>query len=130
MSQVPTQDQEALSRWLEETLRRNSSKRFVQRILLPFKSPVAPDDENPNSGQVMTHKMAWGEADGKYYVYPTVMEDPSSGNALRNYGKAAFDEAIRRKDFIVFDNPADADKFSKTYKSYWDRIGYVPRLKQ
>ena len=119
--------QEADMRWLEETLARNNSKRFVKRILLPFNSPVAPDDEDPK--RVMTHKMAWGEADGKYYVYPTVMEDPESKSGLKNYGKEAFKEAIRRRDFIVFDKPEDADKFSKTYKSYWDAIGYVPELR-
>jgi hypothetical protein len=113
--------------WLKEQLNRNNSKRFVQRILLPDRAPVAPDDEDPK--RVMTHKMAWGEADGKYYVYPTVMEDTEGNGALRNYGKDAFQEALRRRDFIVFDKPEDADKFSRTYKSYWDAIGYKPELK-
>lgn len=122
----PTADMQ----WLEETLARNNSKRFVKRILLLFNSPVAVDDEDPKGKRVMTHKMAWGEADGKFYVYPTVMEDPENKGALKNYGKAAFDEAMRRREFIVFDKPEDADKFSKTYKSYWDTIGYVPGLKK
>lgn len=113
--------------WLNEQLTRNNGKRFVQRILFPDRAPVAPDDEDPK--RVMTHKMAWGEADGKYYVYPTVMEDPESKGGLKNYGKGAFDEAMRRRDFIVFDKPEDADKFSKNYKSYWDEIGYVPELR-
>lgn len=109
---------------LEAILQANASRRFVSRILQPFKAPVAVDDEDPSGKNVMTHKMAWGEADGKYYVYPTVMEDQSGG--LKNYGNAAFDEAIKRRDFIVFDNPKDADWFSKNYKKYWDTIGYRP----
>lgn len=116
--------------WLNEQLTRNNSKRFVQRILFPDRAPVVPDDEDPTGKRVMTHKMAWGESDGKYYVYPKVMEDPESKGALKNYGKDAFKEAIKRRDFIVFDKPEDADKFSKTYKSYWDTIGYVPELKK
>lgn len=130
MSQRPTDEQAALSSWLEEILTRNNSKRFVKRIMQPFNSPVAIDDEDPEGKRVMTHKMAWGEADGKYYVYPTVMEDPQNGLTLRNYGKDAFQEALRRRDFIVFDTPEEADKFSQNYKSYWDKIGYAPELKQ
>lgn len=129
MSQLPTKQQEETSRRLEELLARNNSKRFVQRIMLPFKAPVAVDDEDPKGKRVMTHKMAWGEADGKFYVYPTVMEDPENKGALKNYGKAAFDEAMRRRDFITFDKPEDADWFSKNYKSYWDKLGYVPEMR-
>lgn len=111
---------------VEEVLQRNSSPRFVQRILNPFKAPVAVDDEDPEGQRVMTHKMAWGEADGKYYVFPTVMEDENG--QLRNYGDSAFNEAIRRRDFIVFDSPEDADEFSQRYKEYWEKIGYEPSI--
>lgn len=110
---------------LLEILTGNNSRRFVSRILHPFTAPVAVDDEDPE--QVMTHKMAWGEADGKYYAFPTVMEDPETGG-LMNYGDKAFDEAVRRRDFLVFDNPKDADWFTKGYKRYWDEIGYQPKL--
>ncbi len=111
--------------WLDYVLIKNGSRRFVHRILFPDKSPVATDDEDPKN--VMTHKMAWGESDGTYYVFPTVMEDPETGE-LKNYKESAFDEALKRRDFISFDNPDDADWFSKHYKSYWDSIGYNPRV--
>lgn len=111
---------------IEAVLNRNSSVPFVRRILQPFRAPVAVDDEDPEGRQVMTHKMAWGEADGKYYVFPTVMEDENG--KLRNYGESAFDEAVRRRDFVVFDNPEDADSFSQRYKEYWEKIGYEPTL--
>ncbi len=124
MASAPPADDGRLLKILQD----NSGKRFVRRIMFPDNAPVTVDDENPK--QVMTHKMAWGDADGKYYVYPTVMEDPENKSVLKNYGKDAFREAIRRRDFIVFDNPEDADWFSKNYKKYWDSIGYVPRIKQ
>ncbi len=112
---------------LTRILQSASNRRFVKRIVNPFNAPVAVDDENAK--QVMTHKMAWGEADGKYYVYPTVMEDAETGK-LKNYGKQAFDEAVKRRDFIAFDNPEEADWFSRNYKKYWDTIGYTPKGNQ
>ena len=111
---------------IKSILERNANVPFVKRILLPFKAPVAPDDEDPKSKRVMTHKMAWTEADGKYYVYPTVMADDKG--SLQNYGDKAFDEAFRRRDYIAFATPEEADQFSKNYKTYWDEIGYKPEL--
>jgi len=105
---------------IETVLNQNNSKNFVKRILLPEAYPTLKEGEN----QVATHKMAWGESDGKYYVFPTVMQE-ESGN-LKDYGKSAFDVAMKRREFISFDNPKDAEDFSKNYKTYWDKIGYKP----
>lgn len=130
MTLVATPEQQAWSeemgRYLKEILERNNQRRFVRRILFPDNAPVVPDDEDPS--RVMTHKMAWGEDDGQYYAFPTVME--GENGKLRNYGKGAFDEAIRRGEFIRFANPEDADWFSRNYKRYWDSIGYVPELRK
>lgn len=125
MSQQETNEQSAFREWLMSTLNANNQRPFVRRILFPDTAPVSVDDEDPS--QVMTHKMAWAEADGKYYVYPTVMEDAGE---LRNYGDAAFDEALKRRDYITFDNPEDAERFTKGYKTYWDDIGYMPEIKK
>jgi hypothetical protein len=111
---------------VERILRDNSAVPFVKRILLPFKAPVAIDPTDPQKKRVMTHKMAWGEADGNYYAYPTVMPD-ENGN-LKDYGKQAFDEAIKRRDFLKFNKPEEADNFTKTYKDYWKQIGYEPKV--
>lgn len=121
MSQLPTPEQEAMGARIEAMLRANGNRRFVRRIMLPFRAPVMrlPD------GNVATHKMAWAEADGKYYVYPTVMESLETGE-LVDFGDDAFDEALRRRDFIEAASPEEADWFSQNYKSYWDKIGYKP----
>lgn len=111
---------------IEAVLNRYNSVPFVRRILTPFKAPVAIDDEDPEKKRVMTHKMAWGEADGKYYVFPTVMPDESG--ALRNFGDKAMDEAFKRRDVVPFNTPEEAAYFSENYKTFWDKIGYKPQL--
>jgi hypothetical protein len=40
---------------------------------------------------------------------------------LKNYGDDAFDRALKSKDYISFDNEADAEYFFKNYKEYWDK---------
>lgn len=120
MSQRPTPAVESESRRIEEILAANNGRRFVKRILFPFNAPTL----DLGIGEIATHKMGWGESDGKFYVFPTVMED--GDGQLRDYGDAAFNEAIRRRDFITFDRAEDADWFSKNYKRHWDRIGYHP----
>lgn len=107
---------------IEAILQSYSRVPFVKRILFPDKAPVLTDPSNPK--QVMTHKMSYAEADGKYYAYPTVMADESG--ALKDYGSVAFDEAMKRRDFIAFPTEAEAEQFTKNYKSYWDKIGYNP----
>lgn len=131
MSQVDTNPDRTLEDayrelGIERILRDNSAVPFVKRILFPFKAPVTLDPEDKNKKRVMTHKMAWGEADGNYYAYPKVMTD-ESGN-LKDYGADAFNEAMRRRDFIKFSKPEEADQFTRTYKQYWNQIGYEPKV--
>jgi len=111
---------------IERVLRDNSAKPFVKRILFPFNAPVTTDTEDPKQKQVMTHKMEYKTADGKAYAYPRVMLNESG--ELQDYGDAAFDEALKRRDFIKFETPEMADNFTKLYKKYWDQIGYVPQI--
>jgi hypothetical protein len=108
---------------IENILNANGSKNFVKRILRPEAFPTLKEGKN----QVATHKMAWGESDGKYYVFPTIMQEEDK--TLKEYGKDAFDVAMKRREFISFDNPKDAEDFSKNYKAYWDKIGFKPGVK-
>jgi hypothetical protein len=66
--------------------------------------------------------MSWGEGendngDYKYFVFPTILRDKKG---LKNYGKNAFKEAMKRKEYIEFDSPDQADWFSRNYKLLWD----------
>lgn len=108
---------------IEQILNANNSKNFVKRILLPEAYPMMKQGNN----QVATHKMAYAESDGKFYVFPTIMQE--NDKSLKEYGDDAFDVAMKRKDFISFDNSKDAEDFSKNYKKYWDKIGFKPGVK-
>ena len=80
------------------------------------RSPVL---KNPD-GTVSTHSMAYGEADGKYYVYPTVVM--GGGDKLQRLsGDDAWNNAMQTENYIEFGSEKDAEWFSKNYKKYWDK---------
>jgi hypothetical protein len=98
---------------IAKILKRNKTKDFVKRILEPEKYPKL----DMGGGVVATHIMSWGEQGGKYYVYPTVIHQ--RGKLHRIHGPNAMRYAIQTGENIEFDNPRDADQFSKEYKRYW-----------
>jgi len=86
-----------------ELLKNNSSVPFVDRILRPDLYPVRKNPDNT----VSTHLMAYGEQDGKYFVYPTLqyidktwVEDENPNSALK------------RNNVIYFDREEDAKEFA------------------
>jgi hypothetical protein len=93
----------------------NESKDFVKRILRPEKYPVIKNKD----GSVSTHKMSWGEADGKYRVYPTIVN--KNGRLKRLSDKRAWDYANKTGEYIEFSSPEEADRFSKDYKIIWPK---------
>lgn len=106
--------------WLNEVLEKNRAKRFVQRIYDP--NSIPPLDLG--NGSVATHQMAWGEANGRYFVFPTVMEDlPGKGNLKKFEDKEAWKTAIARGEIIEFDSPEQAAWFSENYKRLWEQQG-------
>jgi hypothetical protein len=100
---------------INEVLNKHRDKSFVKRILSPGDFPRL----DLGDGNYATHKMSWGEAGGKYFVYPTVLY----GNGqLKEYSQdEAFGRAMETGNFIEFDNPDEADWFSKSYKKVWDK---------
>ncbi len=97
-----------------ETLNANKDKSFVQRILNPSQYPTL-DLGNGNSA---THRMAWTEAGGKYYVYPTVLLNDKG--TLTDYGPdKAWDHVKQTGNVIEFPTADDADWFSTRYKAAW-----------
>jgi len=95
-------------------LKSNSDKSFVKRILHRDKYPVL---NNPD-GSFSTHSMAWGEADGRYFVYPTVLLD-EDGTLKRFDADAAWGHVMKTGNFLEFSSPKEADWFSKNYKKVW-----------
>jgi hypothetical protein len=100
--------------WIADILANNPQKNFVQRILHSERSPkLAVGD-----GQTATHRMAWSEADGKAYVYPTIVEiEP--GRLVELPPDKAWQYAVENNELIPFDDPKQADTFSKKYKTFW-----------
>jgi hypothetical protein len=104
---------------IRRILLQNSEKDFVRRILNPLDSPTL----DMGNGNYVTHKMAWAEAtkpDGgsEFRVYPTVLMDE---DGLKDYGNGAYSEAMKRGEYIGFQNANDADWFSKNYKKMWSK---------
>lgn len=97
-------------------LEQHADKPFVQRILHRDQYPKL----DLGNGQFATHKMSWAEVETqrgkKYVVFPTVLQE---GNKLVDYGEKALPRVLKSGDFIEFDNPDAADRFSREYKSVW-----------
>lgn len=98
---------------LMQILKTNASKSFVQRILRPGDFPTL----DLGNGQIATHRMAWNEAGGRYFAYPTVLLQ--EGGKLHDYGDDAWDQAVKSGNYIEFSNPAEAEWFTKRYKGAW-----------
>ena len=102
-------------KWVRSVVDANKGKAFVDRIIDPSSyKPITNED-----GSLSTHSMAWGEANGKFRVFPTVIR---YGNGLKRFeGKDAWRLAIKLGNFIEFDTAEEADRFSKEYKTYWEK---------
>jgi len=102
-------------KWIRSIVDQNRGKEFVDRIIDPTTyKPLTNDD-----GSISTHSMAWGEANGKYLVFPTVIK---YGNGLKRFeGKDAWRLAVELGNYIEFDTKEEADRFSREYKTYWDK---------
>lgn len=106
---------------VRQVLAKNANKNFVKRVLNPNDYPVLNLGAKDFSGrqQSGTHLMAWGQTDGKYVVYPTIMYDDAT-KTLTNWGmERGFREAMKNGEFIEFDSPEEADWFSRNYKLVW-----------
>lgn len=103
---------------VSEILLMNADRPFVQRIFSPDKFPTLKNED----GTVSTHSMAWGTDDnGNALVYPTVVI--SKDKAVRLDDQKAWDRAVKTGDFIKFNDPKEADWFSKNYKVFWGNNG-------
>jgi hypothetical protein len=90
----------------------NANKNFVQRIIQPNAFP----ELDLGNGMKATHKMAWTEENGRYFVHPTILYD---GKELKDWGDKAFEQAKKTGDVLEFQSPQAADWFSKRYKVAW-----------
>lgn len=67
-------------------------------------------------GTVSSHRMAYGEVDGKYVAYPTLFQDPENENEWYEMEGGSFDaleEAKSRGEIYEFDKEEDAKEFAE-----------------
>ena len=105
--------------WLMNLLSQNKGLNFVDRILNRDQYPSISFTNVDGEVGSMTHKMAWGEGNGKYFVYPTVVYDKEKKNLQQLDGRSAWDYAMNSKEYLQFDNPKTADWVSRNYKLAW-----------
>lgn len=96
----------------------DSKLQFEKRILNPSQYPVLTNED----GTISTHEMAWGEMDGKYIAYPTVVQLPN-GKLQRLPDEIADFYARENKEYRTFDTPQDAENYSRGgYKFQWGAL--------
>ena len=94
----------------------NKNKSFIKRVLKPKDYPTLDNKD----GTFSTHSMAWGEVDGKYVVFPTVLH--TQDKKLKRFPfKEAWENVRKTGNFIEFDTSEEADYFSREYKQYWNK---------
>jgi len=104
-----------MEEYLYNILSANKDKGFIKRVLNPEKYPTLDNKDGTHS----THSMAWGETNGKYVVFPTVLYN---GKKLTRYDPSdAWKRVYETGNFIEFDTPEEAEYFSREYKQYWKK---------
>jgi len=92
-----------------------STLNFEQRVLTPSKYPVI----NNSDGSISTHRMSYGEADGKFVAFPTIIQG-KDGKLQQLEGRAAFDYAMKNKEYREFPSEAEASAYAEGgYKNSW-----------
>jgi hypothetical protein len=109
-------EQASYKSMLLDEMNKNKNKNFVQRILRPNDFPNLP----LSNGKHATHLMAWGEADGNYFVFPTVVQDPKTKKLIHLEEGEAFDYAIKNNEYMKFKDALSAAMISKDYKKLWE----------
>jgi hypothetical protein len=95
-------------------LQANKEKDFVKRILDPENSPSI----DMGGGMTGTHFMASGEADGKFYAYPTIQR-MADGSLKKMEANEAFQQAVSNGELIEFASDEEAKWFAMNYKKVW-----------
>ena len=102
---------------VRDYLSANKSLNFVQRILTPDSYPRIDNED----GSYSTHLMGNAEVDGKYIVYPHIVQDPRTRKLQQLGPDEAIRHAIRTNEFMEFSSPEEADWFAQNYKKAWER---------
>lgn len=100
-------------KWISSVLQKNKDISFVKRILRT--NNYKPLDNG--DGTTSTHSMAYGTADGKAFVYPTVLMTKTGLKRVSD--DEAWKMAHKTGNVIAFDDEKQAAFFAKNYKRAW-----------
>ena len=100
---------------------KEQNPRFIQRMSEPLRYITLPN------GQKATHKMSWRTSDfgngEQPFIYSEIQEDDNG--ELKDFGKDAMKRAIQKKNYLLVNNPEEAELFTNSedlehgYKSGW-----------
>lgn len=94
----------------------DSKLEFEQRVLNPNSNPVIDNGD----GSVSTHRMAYGESDGKFVAYPTIVLPKDSKELVQLGDKDAWQYAAKHGEFRKFDTEDEARTYAEGgYKKFW-----------
>lgn len=100
------------SRTLQELIEyaKKENPRFVQRMSEPLKYIEWDDDKGHHFG---THEMSYGEADGRYFIYPNIQE--IDGNLVRyQNSQEAMQNALKNHNILWVNNEDEAKLFTES----------------
>lgn len=94
----------------------NTNLNFEKRILNPEQYPELNNDD----GSFATHQMAWSSGKNGYYAFPTIIQDPVSGNLKSLSPLQAVQYAIKSGEYRKFNTPEEAEQYANGgYKYQW-----------
>lgn len=109
----------------------NSQAPFMQRILMNDKRSIPEPqkywENGKDSGRRSTHILAYGEKNGKTYVFPEVQEE--NGELKWFDWPQNLDRAIQNNDYLEM-SPEEAEWFTTNYKSYYPHYFGTQSFKQ
>lgn len=108
---------ELVNKKILQILNAYKDKNFVQRILNPENYPSIDNGD----GTYSTHRMSYGEIDGKQIVFPNIIQNKNTNQLTELTPNDAFKYAVQNNEYIPFNKPETADWFSKNYKSIWKK---------
>jgi hypothetical protein len=94
-------------------IEQNMDKDFVRRIL---NTASGPSPIKNKDGSSSTHLMSYAEVDGRYIVYPSIVN--IDGKLKKLGDREAVDYALKNNEFIEFNSAAEAENFSINYKKF------------
>lgn len=104
------------SRIASPTIDPNTKLNFEQRVLKPNEYPTIPNED----GSVSTHRMAYGEVDGRYVAYPTIVQPKKSNQLVELKDRDAFEYAMNSGEFRSFKTEDEAKSYAEGgYKKFW-----------